>query len=119
MLAWLTWLIIACSAALTLWAGVQALRDRLINDAMLLLATVIFLGLVVQLVVVLARVGSLRAEGATFAAYGLSLPFVLPFVVYLAIKEKTRWAMAALAVAATTVAVMTWRVHQIWGLYGS
>ena len=79
------------------------------------------LGLVVQLVVALVHLGSVpgdSAEQATFAAYAITLPFVSPAAVFLALKEKTRWAMGVVAVGAFAVAVMTARLQQIWNLGG-
>jgi hypothetical protein len=117
----LTIAIYAASAALALMAGWYAWRDRLIDDRLLLVAGLLELGLLVQAVVVLVTVGDVGgggAEQATYAAYGLTLPFIPPAVAFLAIKEKTRWAMGVIAAGAFAVAVMTGRLQQIWDLHG-
>lgn len=106
-----------------LWGALAALyawRDRLIDDLLLGIAVVVELGLIVLAVI---GVGTFRSvdpssEGATYLAYALSLPALPPFATLLAIREKTRWAMAVVLVAAFTVAVMTSRIAQIWNLYG-
>jgi hypothetical protein len=117
----LTVAIYAASAVLALMAGWYAWRDRLIDDRLLLVAGLLELGLLVQAVVVLVTVGDVGgggAEKATYAAYGLTLPFIPPAVAFLAIKEKTRWALGVIAAGAFAVAIMTGRLQQIWDLHG-
>ena len=116
----LTVLVFAAASVLALAAGWYAWRGRLVDDRLLLAAALLELGLLVQLVVCLANVGEVggRADQATFAAYAISLPFVPPAVAFLAIKEKTRWAMGVIAAGAFAVAVMTGRLQQIWDLRG-
>lgn len=103
------------------YAAWLAWRDRLINDAMLLLLVLVEVGLLALAVV--AALGFRRidphSEGATFLAYALSLPAVPPVALVLAVKEKSRWAMTVGVVAAITVAVMSARIAQIWNLYAS
>ena len=72
-------------------------------------------------VVALAHVGEVTGGGgeqATFAAYALTLPFVPPATLFLALKEKTRWALGVVVVGAFGIAVMTARLQQIWNLGG-
>ena len=79
-----------CLLALSAW---YAARSRLVDDRLLLVTAVLELGLLVQLVVALAHVRQVPgggAEQATFAAYAVTLPFVPPAAVFLALKEKTR-----------------------------
>ena len=121
MLLALTVVVFVAAAALAAMAGYYAWRNRLIDDRMLLVAGLLELALLVQLVVCLVRVGDVGgggAEQATFAAYAVSLPFIPPAVAFLAIKEKTRWAMGVIAAGAFAVAVMTGRLQQIWDLHG-
>ncbi|MCA1783068.1 MAG: hypothetical protein ABR500_04170 [Dermatophilaceae bacterium] len=112
--------VIVCAASLILMvlAGVYAYRDRLINDGLLAVAALVFLGTIVQLVIGLVRMSTISegSEVATFAAYLISLPFIPLMTAYLAIKEKTRWAMGSIAVGAFAVLVMTARLQQIWDL---
>ena len=56
-------------------------------------------------------------EGPTMAAYAVTLPLVPPALAYLAIKEKSRWAMGAVLGGALVVAVMTLRIQQIWTVH--
>lgn len=114
MVSALTVVIVGLSTLALLMAGVYAWRDRLINDPLLLVLALAELGVIVQAVVALVRVTQLAGEKATFAAYALTLPFLLPFATWMAIKEKSRWAMVTIGVGAFAVAVMTYRMHQIW-----
>ncbi len=114
MLAPLSTGIIVVAVAVLLLAAWYALRDRLINDWLLGGLALLEVGLIVQAVVGVARIGDLPAEKATFAAYLFSLPFITPLTTLLAIKEKSRWAMVTIGVGAFAVAVMTVRLGQIW-----
>lgn len=114
----LTVAVCAASLVLMLLAGLYAFRDRLINDLLLGIAALVFLGTVVQLIVGLVKMSAIDGESelATFIAYQLSLPFIPLMTTFLAIKEKTKWAMGSIAVGAFAVLVMTARLQQIWNL---
>ena len=117
----LTVVVLVAAVALLAIAGWYAARARLVDDRLLLVAAVLELGLLAQVGVALTRLGSVPgddAQTATFAAYAITLPFLPPVAVFLALKEKTRWTMGVVAVAAFGVAVMTARLHQIWNLDG-
>ena len=71
----------------------------------------------VQLVVGLAHAGAIGgADGATFVAYLFTVVIVPPFVVFLAIKEKTGWAMGVIIVGAFVCGILIGRLEQIWSL---
>lgn len=116
MISALTWAIVALSTLLMIVAGVYALRDRLLDDLVLGLAALIELGVIVQTIKGLIAMGAIGDgdERATFAAYLVTLVVVPIGTGFLALKEKTRWAMGAVAVGAFVVAVMTIRCQQIW-----
>jgi hypothetical protein len=117
----LTVAVYVVAGLLAVLAGFYAWRDRLIDDRLLLTAAVLELALLAQAVLVLANVGEVSGGGsekATFAAYGLTLPLIPPAVAFVAIKEKTRWAMGVVVAGAFAVAVMTGRLQQIWDLGG-
>ena len=119
MLTPLTQGLVAAAMLLCVVACAYALFDKLINDWLLGLAALVELGVLVQLVRGLVGIGELDTAGrkATFAAYLVTLPFVLALTLWGAIKDKTRWAMSAVAVGAFAVAVMTLRLQQIWDIH--
>ena len=120
MLVPLTTAVMVAVAALGLVALIYLALDRPVDDGLLLVAAVLELLLIVQAVLATARSGHVvsSAERATFVAYALTLPFVPPAVAFLALKEKSRWAMGTVVGGALAVAVMTVRLDQIWGLGG-
>ncbi len=120
MIPTLTWSIVAVCTVLMVLSGWYAYRDRLLNDVLLGLILLVELGTLVQAVRGLTTMGAIADgdERATFAAYLLTLPVVPVGTGFLALKEKTRWAMGAVAVGAFAVAVMALRCQQIWDLHG-
>ncbi|KRE41075.1 hypothetical protein [Knoellia sp. Soil729] len=115
----LTQVLVAAAMLLAVVALGYALFDRLIGNVLLGLVALVELGVVVQFVRGLFGIMSLEGTEpkATFTAYLVTLPFVLLITVWGAIKDKTRWAMASIAVGAFAVAVMTLRLQQIWDLH--
>ncbi len=119
MLLPLTYVLGGLSVLLVGVAGWYAARDRLFDDWLLGAALLIEVGLLVQLVrglLVMGEIGD-SGERATFAAYLLTLPVVPVGTAFLAIKEKTRWSMGAVAIGAFGIFVMVARLQQIWELY--
>ncbi|MGL4742880.1 MAG: hypothetical protein ACRCXL_00630 [Dermatophilaceae bacterium] len=108
--------VIGSSAVLLLLASGYAARDRLVDDWLLGVAALVEIAVLAQLVSGLFGLSEIaeRIDRATFLAYLVSLPFVPAGTAFIAIKEKSRWAMAAVAAGAFAVAVMTVRLHQIW-----
>ncbi len=110
---------VGCPCCFSRPPGWYAARDRLLDDWLLGAALLLEVGLLVQLVrglVVMGEIGD-AGERATFAAYLLTLPVVPLGTAFLALKEKTRWAMGAVAVGAFGIFVMVARLQQIWGLH--
>ena len=116
----LTIAVIGLSVLLLVVAVGYAARDRLIDDWLLAVAGLLELSLLVTLVVGLSDLGHIgdSTERATFIAYLVSLPVIPVGTAFLAIKEKSRWAMGSIAVGAFAVAVMTARLLQIWTSHG-
>ncbi len=119
MHAVLTYVLVGLSVVLLAGAGWYAARDRLFDDRLLAVAALVELSLLVQLVLGLAGLGRIGdpAERATFAAYVVSLPVIPVGTAFVAIKEKSRWSMGAVAVGAFAVFVMVVRLQQIWDGY--
>lgn len=114
-----TYAVVGLAVVLCLVALWYAAKDRLIDDLLLAVAGLVELGLVVLLVVGLSDLGHITdpARRATFVAYLVSLPAIPVGTAFLAIKEKSRWAMGSVAVGGFAVAVMGARLLQIWMSY--
>lgn len=120
MLVPLTTVVIVAVGVLGLQALLYLVIDRLVDDALLLVTAVVELALVVLAVVTALVHGQVTGsgQGATMLAYALTLPIIPLVVVFIALKEKTRWAMGVIIAGAFTVGVMAYRILQIWGLHG-
>lgn len=120
MLVPLTTVVIVAVGVLGVQALLYLLLDRLVDDAMLLVTAVIEVLLLVLVVVAAISSASVEGEGqgATMLAYALTLPILPPVVVFIALKEKTRWTMGVIIAGAFTVGVMAYRIIQIWQLHG-
>ena len=116
-------LVVVLTVVAVALAGVGALSTvlrRRIGTAHLAVAGVLELLLLVQgvLAVVGLAGGHRPAELTTFAAY-LGSVVLLPVAgVLWARSEPTRWAGTVLGVAALTVAVMLWRLVDLWAVTG-
>jgi hypothetical protein len=115
----LTYAVVGLAAVLCVVAVVHAIRDRLIDDTLIVLTGLLEVALLVQLVIGLSGLGTLSdsAEQATFIAYLVTLPVIPVGTAFLAIKEKSRWAMGSIGVGAFAVGVMAARLLQIWHTY--
>lgn len=120
MLVPLTTAVIAAVGVLGLLALIYLAVDRLVDDLLLLVAAVVEVGLLALVVVSALAMGRVsgEGEGATMLAYALTLPILPPIVLFIALKEKTRWAMGVVLAGAFTVGVMTYRILQIWQTHG-
>jgi hypothetical protein len=112
-------LLVGC-AVLFLLAAHHLLRNRLIGDQIIVVSALLEVALIVQLVVGLGRSGAISdgAERATYIAYLFTVLVVPPVVVFIAIKERTRWAMGVVLGGAVVVAILVARLEQIWQFHG-
>lgn len=118
MLAPLTVSLLILCGVLGILAAHHLIRKRLIDDPLVIAAALIELGLIVQLVVGLVRSGMITdgSERATFISYLFTVLVVVPTTVWIAIKEKTQWAMGVMVGGAVVVAILVVRIEQIWSL---
>lgn len=116
MLPWLTTVVLVLTAVFGVAALWYAVRGRVVDDLLLLVAALLELALLAQVVVglVLALGESGDFEKPVFLAYLVTLPFIPPFVTLVALKEKTRWAMLVVLGAAFVIAVLVGRLVQVW-----
>ncbi len=116
MLPPLAVLAVLLALALAAWAAVFAVRDRAVVLRQLQGAAVVEAVLVLQVlaaVVATAR-GEAPADAVTFWGYLLTALVVLPLAAVWAFAERSRWSSVVLLVAGVTIAVMQWRLLQIW-----
>lgn len=120
MLLPLAFLLYGLCAVLAGLGLVRLVRRRLIDDPVIITSAVLEVALVVQLVVGLAKSAAIAdgAERATFIAYLFTALVVAPVAVFVAIKEKSQWAMGVVIGGAFVVAILVARLQQIWGLRG-
>jgi hypothetical protein len=113
---WLSVVVVAAAAILALVALGYALRSRIVDDRLLLVAGVLELATLAQLVVglVLGLTRTSSFEKAVFFAYLGTVPFVVPVATLLALKEKTRSSMAVVAGGAVVIGVLVGRLAQLW-----
>jgi hypothetical protein len=116
VVTWLTVVVVVVAAALGILALVYAVRQRIVDDTMLLVLGALEIALLAQVFVGLGQ-GFGRTtdfERAVFFAYLLTVPFIAPVAVFLALKEKTRSSMLVVVGAAVVVGVLVGRLVQIW-----
>ena len=120
MVSWLTIVVLVAAAALGILALVYAITRRIVDDRMLLVVGVLEIALLAQVFVGLGQ-GLNRTtefEKAVFFAYLITVPFIAPVAVFLALKEKTRSSMLVVLGAALVVRVLVARLVQIWSAGG-
>jgi hypothetical protein len=115
VLTLLTYTLYALCGVLTVWAGVQAIRDKPANMALIVFTGVLLLGLLVQLVlgiVLWPQAGG--TDALLFFGYVLTAIVLVPLAGGWAFIELTRWGPLVLALTGLTVIVMIVRMDQIW-----
>ncbi|HEU5000295.1 MAG TPA: hypothetical protein VFT68_15245 [Lapillicoccus sp.] len=120
MVSWLTVVVLVAAAALGILALVYAVTRRIVDDRMLIVVGVLEIALLAQVFVGLAQ-GIPRTtefEKPVFFAYLLTVPFIAPVAVFLALKEKTRSSMLVVLGAALVVGVLVARLVQLWSAGG-
>ena len=117
----LAWLITTVALLLALLGGATTLARRRLGLAHLLGAALLEVLLLVQavLAVVAMAGGNTPPETATFVSYLVAVLLVPPAGVLWARAEPSRWAGTVLAVAGIVVAVMAWRLLQLWEAIGA
>jgi hypothetical protein len=108
------------AVALAALGGLSTALRRRIGAAHLVTTGLLELLLVVQAVVAVGAVGGGHrpAEFATFVAYLVSVVLLPVAGLLWARTEPTRWAGTVLGVAALAVAVMVWRLVDLWEVTG-
>ncbi len=119
MLAWLTVVVLVAAAAFGLTAAYYALRQRVVDDRLILVLAVLEVALLVQVVVGIVQGATTTRdyEKPVFFAYLLTVPVVAPVAAFLALKEKSRSSMVVVVGSAVVVGILVGRLNQIWSTH--
>ncbi|RZU64659.1 hypothetical protein EV379_0962 [Microterricola gilva] len=121
MIEWFTYLQIAVAVIAGLIAIVRGLAGKPPSDLVLGALGVVELLLIVQLVIaIVAPLTGNEASGSVLEFYVyLISAMLLPIAAgFWALIERSRWSTVILGVAALSVAVMLYRMLQIWTVQG-
>ncbi len=117
MIDWFSWVQVGVAVLAGLFALVAGLAGRKPDDYSLGAVLLVEALLVVQLVVALlapAFGNSPTGNPLEFYTYLVSAILLLPLAAFWALVERTRWSTVVLGVAALAVAIMVYRMLQIW-----
>ncbi len=108
--------VVVAALALAAWAGVFVARDRAVVLRQLWGAAVVEAGVFAQVVVaaLAAAGGTSPTRPGLFWGYLAAALILLPAAALWAFAERTRWSSVVLLAAALVLAVVEWRVWQIW-----
>jgi len=119
MVEWFTWVQVAVALIAGLGAVVLGLVGRAPDDFTLGAAVLVELLLIAQLVVAIVApaVGnSPTGNLLEFYVYLISAIIIVPLAGFWALIERTRWSTVVLGVGCLAIAVMVYRMHQIWAV---
>jgi len=117
VIEWFTWLQLAVAVLAGLFCLVLGLLGRQPNDYSLGATLLVELLLIAQLVVAIAApfVGNPpRGSLPEFYIYLVSALLLPPLAGFWALLERNRWATVVLGVICLAIAVMVYRMYQIW-----
>ena len=117
MIEWFTWVQIAVAVVAGLLAVALGLFGRTPNDLTMGATALVTVLLVVQVVIsLLAPAFGNTATGSAleFWVYLVTALIIPPLAIVWGLVDRTRWSTAILGVACLAVAVMLYRMYQIW-----
>lgn len=117
MIEWFTWLQVGVAVLAGLFAIIAGLIGRKPDDYTLGALLVVELLLIAQLVMALLAPAFGNAPTGNpleFYTYLVSAIILVPLAGFWALVERTRWSTVVLGAAALAVAVMVYRMLQIW-----
>ena len=117
MIEWFTTVQLVVAVAAGLLAVVLGLAGRKPNDLVLASAALVELLLIAQIIVAIVApaVGNApTGSGLEFWVYLVSAALLPPLAVFWALVERNRWSAVIVGVACFAVAVMLYRMGQIW-----
>ncbi len=117
MIEWLQWVQVAVAVLAGLFCVGMGLAGRAPNDYTLGATAVVEVLLIVQFVVVLVApaFGNLpTGDGLEFWVYLISALLLPPAAVVWALVDRSKWSTVILGVGCLAIAVMVYRMGQIW-----
>ena len=117
MIEWFTWVQVAVAVLAGLFCLVLGLAGRSPDDYSLGAALLVEILLIVQLVVaIVAPLAGNPPSGSLpeFYIYLVSALILPPLAGFWALIERNRWSTVVLGVVCLSVAVMVYRMYQIW-----
>lgn len=117
MIEWFTTVQLVVAVLAGLLAVVLGLAGRKPNDLVLASAALVELLLIAQIIVAIVApaVGNApTGSGLEFWVYLVSAALLPPLAVFWALVERNRWSTVIVGVACLAVAVMLYRMGQIW-----
>lgn len=117
MIPWFTWVLVVVAAAGGLGLVVLGLAGRRPNDLVLAAAALVEVLLLAQLVISLlspAFGNWPTGNGLEFWVYLISAILLPPVAAVWALVDRGRWSTVVIGVALLAVAVMAYRMGQIW-----
>ena len=117
MVEWFTWVQVAVALIAGLGSVVLGLLGRVPDDFTLGAALLVEVLLVAQLVVAIIAPGVGNPPTGNlleFYVYLISAIIIVPLAGFWALIERSRWSTVVLGVAGLAIAVMVYRMHQIW-----
>ena len=117
MIEWFTWALVVVACVAGLVCLVAGFSGKLPNDVTVGATALVLLLLIVQLVVAIVApfVGNPPTGNVVeFYIYLVSAILLPPLAVVWALVDRTRWSNLVLAAAVFAVAVMVYRMLQIW-----
>lgn len=119
MIEWFTWLQVGVAVLGGMLCLALGLAGRTPNDYSMGSAVLVELLLVAQLVVAIVApaVGNPPSGNLLeFYTYLVSAIILVPLASFWALVERTRWSTVVLGVADLAIAVMVYRMYQIWAI---
>ncbi|MET0991967.1 MAG: hypothetical protein ABWX66_06180 [Lacisediminihabitans sp.] len=119
MIEWFTWVQVVIALIAGLACVVLGFAGKRPNDITLGAALLVEVLLIAQLVVAIIAPGvgnPPTGNLAEFYVYLISAIILVPAAIFWALIERNRWSTVVLGVACLAIAVMVYRMYQIWAV---
>lgn len=117
MIEWFTWTQFGVGIVAGVFCLVAAFANRKPSDFTAGSVAIVGVLTIIQLVaaIIAPMLGNpVRGDGLEFWMYMVTAVIIPPAAILWALIERTRWSNAILGVAALSIAVMVFRMQQIW-----